>query len=309
MQMQGPVRARARPVAAAQRARLRRRRLHHVPLLDDAGPACAGAAGAVPTLLHSTAHDEPPLRMSIFEEVLRAARRVRVPHAGGRRARARAISRVRRPARSSVSAWMTKRPGDGDAFRRQFGLGADPYLLYVGRVDPAKGAAELIDYFVAYKQRNPTAPGAGKLRLVLLGEQLDRRSRPRRHRHDRLRRRADARRRARGRPRARAPVVLRELRDGADRGVRAAPARPRARPLRGAWPATRTAAAPRCRTRVSPSSRPRFDARGAPAAGRRARPARAALRRGALRLGRRCWTATNRRSAGCTSRNGRTVTV
>ena len=42
-----------------------------------------------------------------------------------------------------------------------------PYLLYVGRVDPAKGAAELIDYFIAYKRRNPS-----DLKLVLLGELL-----------------------------------------------------------------------------------------------------------------------------------------
>jgi glycosyltransferase involved in cell wall biosynthesis len=61
----------------------------------------------------------------------------------------------------------TDRDGDADAFRRRYGLGSDPYLLYVGRVDPAKGAAELIDYFVAYKDRNP-----GELRLVLLGELL-----------------------------------------------------------------------------------------------------------------------------------------
>jgi len=39
--------------------------------------------------------------------------------------------------------------------------------LYVGRVDPAKGAAELIEFFVAYKNRNP-----GDLTLVLLGERL-----------------------------------------------------------------------------------------------------------------------------------------
>ena len=59
------------------------------------------------------------------------------------------------------------RPGDADAFRRRYELGSSPYLLYVGRVDPAKGASELIDYFVAYKRRNP-----GDLKLVLLGELL-----------------------------------------------------------------------------------------------------------------------------------------
>jgi glycosyltransferase involved in cell wall biosynthesis len=66
----------------------------------------------------------------------------------------------------------TTQPGDSDAFRQRFQLGTSPYLLYVGRIDPSKGAAELIDYFVGYKNRNPTARDADELRLVLLGEKL-----------------------------------------------------------------------------------------------------------------------------------------
>jgi glycosyltransferase involved in cell wall biosynthesis len=122
--------------------------------------------GAVPTLLHPTAHDEPPLRLSIFEEVMRAPDafafltpeeadlvRERFPGAP--------------PGRVVGVGVETDQPGDADGFRRRFGLGGAPYLLYVGRVDPAKGASELIDYFIAYKRRNP-----GDLRLVLLGELL-----------------------------------------------------------------------------------------------------------------------------------------
>lgn len=123
-------------------------------------------AGAVPTILHSTAHDEPPLRLSIFEEVLRAPDELvfLTPEEGD-------LVHERFPGSPPgevVGIGMeTAHPGDVESFRRRFGLGKDPYLLYVGRVDPAKGAAELIDYFVAYKERNP-----GNLRLVLLGEQL-----------------------------------------------------------------------------------------------------------------------------------------
>jgi glycosyltransferase involved in cell wall biosynthesis len=123
-------------------------------------------AGAVPTVLHSTAHDEPPLRMSIFEEVLRAPDEFvfltpeecdlvheRFPGT---------------PPGEVVGIGMeTTSPGDVERFRSRYGLGTDPYLLYVGRVDPAKGAGELIDFFIGYKERNP-----GNLRLVLLGEQL-----------------------------------------------------------------------------------------------------------------------------------------
>jgi glycosyltransferase involved in cell wall biosynthesis len=123
-------------------------------------------AGAVPTLLHPTAHDEPPLRLSIFQEVLRAvdAFAFLTPEeatlVGERFPGA--------PAGDVVGIGVeTGSPGDAEAFRRRFGLGSAPYLLYVGRVDPAKGASELIDYFIAYKRRNP-----GNLRLVLLGELL-----------------------------------------------------------------------------------------------------------------------------------------
>jgi glycosyltransferase involved in cell wall biosynthesis len=128
-------------------------------------------AGAVPTLLHSTAHDEPPMRLSIFEEVMRAPDEfVFLTPEEGELVRERFPGS---PPGEVVGIGMeTARTGDADAFRRDFGIGSDPYLLYVGRVDPAKGAAELIDYFVAYKQRNPTSAGTGDLRLVLLGEKL-----------------------------------------------------------------------------------------------------------------------------------------
>ena len=123
-------------------------------------------AGAVPTLLHPTAHDEPPLRLSIFEEVLRApdAFAFLTPEEAD-------LVRERFPGAPpgevvGIGVEMDE-PGDADAFRRRFELGSAPYLLYVGRVDPAKGAAELIEYFIAYKARNPS-----DLRLVLLGALL-----------------------------------------------------------------------------------------------------------------------------------------
>ncbi len=132
-------------------------------------PSWAGlreCAGKVPTLLHPTAHDEPPLRMSIFQEIMRAPDGFvfLTPEE-------RDLVHARFPGSPpgdvvGIGVEMDA-SGDADAFRRRFELGATPYLLYVGRVDPAKGAAELIDFFVAYKERNP-----GDLRLVLLGEQL-----------------------------------------------------------------------------------------------------------------------------------------
>jgi glycosyltransferase involved in cell wall biosynthesis len=123
-------------------------------------------AGAVPTLLHPTAHDEPPMRLSIFQEVMRApdAFAFLTPEEAD-------LVRDRFPGAPpgdvmGIGVDMD-RDGDADAFRRRYGLGNAPYLLYVGRVDPAKGASELIDYFIACKRRTPS-----DLKLVLLGELL-----------------------------------------------------------------------------------------------------------------------------------------
>jgi glycosyltransferase involved in cell wall biosynthesis len=123
-------------------------------------------AGVVPTILHTTAHDEPPMRLSIFEEVMRAPDEF-VFLTPEERELVHDRFRGSPPGEVVGIGVEMDRDGDAAAFRRRFALGSDPYLLYVGRVDPAKGAAELIDYFVAYKNRNP-----GDLRLVLLGEKL-----------------------------------------------------------------------------------------------------------------------------------------
>lgn len=124
-------------------------------------------AGAVPTVLHPTAHDEPPLRLSLFHEVLR------LPNALAYLSPEEAeLVRTRFPgapdgAVVGMGVDLPEAPGDGRRFRERFGLGDAPYLLYLGRVDPAKGAAELYDFFVAYKARRPS-----DLRLVYLGETL-----------------------------------------------------------------------------------------------------------------------------------------
>jgi glycosyltransferase involved in cell wall biosynthesis len=124
------------------------------------------SAGRTPTLLHPTAHDEPPLRMSIFDEVLR------LPDAMAFLTPEEAEVVLTRapgapPGEVIGIGIESGKPSDPARFRARFGLGDAPYLLYVGRVDPAKGAAELVAYFDAYKRRNPTP-----LKLVLLGESI-----------------------------------------------------------------------------------------------------------------------------------------
>lgn len=128
------------------------------------------AARLAPTLLHPTAHDEPPLYLSLFDLVFRQ------PHAFGflTEEEAELVARrfrVERP--SSVVGigvdldWASSPglAGEQAAFRAAYGLGRRPYLLYLGRVDPHKGSDELFDFFSAYRRRH----GDG-LSLVVLGE-------------------------------------------------------------------------------------------------------------------------------------------
>jgi len=155
------------------------------PWLDGHGPAfdavvfftylynttytgLARVAGRVPSVLHPTAHDEPTLRLSVFDAVFHR------PDAFAfsteeERALVEGRFRVARPSSVVGIGFDLDMAGDGDSFRRSHGLGDDPYLVVVGRVDPAKGSTELFDFFVTYKQRNP-----GPLRLVVVGEPVDR---------------------------------------------------------------------------------------------------------------------------------------
>ncbi|HMC53319.1 MAG TPA: glycosyltransferase family 4 protein [Acidimicrobiales bacterium] len=122
------------------------------------------ASRLAPTLLHPTAHDEPPLYLTLFDTMFRQ------PHAFGflteeEGALVRRRFGVRQPsAVLGVGVELDPR-GDEQAFRRRFGLEERPYLLFVGRVDPHKGSDELYGFFTTYKRRRP-----GPLALVVLGE-------------------------------------------------------------------------------------------------------------------------------------------
>src|SRR5581483_2879005 len=119
------------------------------------------AAAWAPTLVHPAAHDEAQLGLPMFRLLVRSASAFGfftpeeedlVRHRLG----------VRAPGEVVPIGVEMPPATDPAAFRRRFGLGDDPYLLYVGRLDPAKGVDELAADFAAYKARRP-----GPLRLVL----------------------------------------------------------------------------------------------------------------------------------------------
>jgi glycosyltransferase involved in cell wall biosynthesis len=123
------------------------------------------AAALAPTILHPTAHDEPPFHLPLFDEVF--------GHATGfafftpeerdlleRRMRRSPLSEV-----VGIGVDPPAEPGVPQRFRERFGLGDRPYLLFLGRVDPGKGSDEVERFFRAYKERNP-----GPLALVIMGQ-------------------------------------------------------------------------------------------------------------------------------------------
>lgn len=129
--------------------------------------AVMAAAGAAPVVLHATAHDEPHLKLRVFDRLLR------IPDAfawSTEEERDLLIRRARRPLAGSIVGIGTDLAASGDParFRRRFGLGGGEYLLYTGRIDPAKGADELHAQFSEYAHRNPLRD----LKLVMMGDPI-----------------------------------------------------------------------------------------------------------------------------------------
>jgi glycosyltransferase involved in cell wall biosynthesis len=122
--------------------------------------------GRVPLVLHPTVHDEPPLRLSLFDAVFHApdAFALSTPEE---------IDLIRArfhidPPCEVVGIGVEVGTADPARFRAAYRLGTRPYLLYVGRIDEGKGALALVDFFIAYKDRHPT----DDLVLVLVGDAL-----------------------------------------------------------------------------------------------------------------------------------------
>jgi len=70
---------------------------------------------------------------------------------------------VRHPGACVVGEGMDDYQADPGRFRRRWGL-SDPFILFAGRLSPAKNLLELISFFIQYKRLRP-----GPLKLVLMG--------------------------------------------------------------------------------------------------------------------------------------------
>lgn len=124
-------------------------------------------AGRLPVIFQPTAHDEPALRVPLYESIFRLADAYLffTPEE-------RDVVRERfrfEPTGEVVGIGIDLSPPTGSArgFREKHGLGEDPYLLYVGRLDLMKGVGQLCDFFIEMKRRADSP-----LKLVLAGDPL-----------------------------------------------------------------------------------------------------------------------------------------
>lgn len=122
------------------------------------------AAGRTATVLHPTAHDEPPFYLPLFETTFRHPTAFAFSTEEERELVSSRLHHVPLNRVVGIGFELDAR-GEGARFRQRFGLGDDPFLLFVGRVDPGKGSDELFDFFATFKARNP-----GPLRLVIVGD-------------------------------------------------------------------------------------------------------------------------------------------
>lgn len=124
------------------------------------------ASGPAPTVLHPTAHDEPPFWLPVFDAMLRLP----TAYAFSTEEEAALLqrrARITQPYEVIGVGTELEVEADASGFRERYGLGDRPYLLFVGRIVPGKGSDELHDFFVTYKQRR-----RGDLALVVVGEPL-----------------------------------------------------------------------------------------------------------------------------------------
>lgn len=159
MELQGPVCPDAIDAAVESDAQL----LIFYPYLYS--PTVDGVPRAGPrAVMHPAAHDEPALRLPIFRGVFSQPSGLVFQTFAERDLCERmfgAASTHHIVLGLGVDEYDPPAPGAG---RREIGLGDEPFLLYVGRLEDGKGTGVLVELFAEYKARHP-----GPLKLVLAG--------------------------------------------------------------------------------------------------------------------------------------------
>ncbi|MFM8856003.1 MAG: glycosyltransferase family 4 protein, partial [Actinomycetota bacterium] len=136
-------------------------------LYTNAALGIPAVAGRVPVIFQPTAHDEPSLRMSIFESTFRLPDSY-LYFTPEEEEVVRERFRISPPGRVvGIGIEMDPEVASIVEFKSEHDLGDMPYLVYVGRLDPMKGVKQLCEFFVAMKSMYDIP-----LKLVLAGEEL-----------------------------------------------------------------------------------------------------------------------------------------
>jgi glycosyltransferase involved in cell wall biosynthesis len=115
------------------------------------------------SILVPTAHDEPPLRFSIYEGVFETPRALAFC-SGPEQKLVRSRFRLREGALSAVAGIGVEVPEapDVDSFRIRHDV-KGPYAVYAGRIDEGKGCGEMISFYERYRR---DFRGAAELLLI-----------------------------------------------------------------------------------------------------------------------------------------------
>lgn len=126
----------------------------------------AVAGSRMASVLHPAAHDEVPIRMSVFGPVFGQVDGL-VFQTDGERRLVEGLFEVAAKPQLTLGLGFDAVDRDDEAvsdFRKHVGLGDRPFIFCMGRVDPGKGSTLLAKFFAEYKRRSP-----GPLALVFSG--------------------------------------------------------------------------------------------------------------------------------------------
>jgi glycosyltransferase involved in cell wall biosynthesis len=118
---------------------------------------------AARAVLHPAAHDDPTLKLRVYDPVFSDAQGLAYWSAPEQRVVEKTFAVASKPA-VVVGLGIDAGAGDGAAARRAIGLDDRPYLLCLGRVDDGKGSRLLAECFARYQARTKSP-----LRLVFAG--------------------------------------------------------------------------------------------------------------------------------------------
>ncbi|WP_026499062.1 glycosyltransferase family 4 protein [Butyrivibrio sp. WCD2001] len=109
------------------------------------------------------AHDEPFLRMRIFDDVFKLPKAFLFETDEERDLVRRKYNNYHIPYRLGGAGVEVPDRVCGEDFKKKYGL--DNYIIYAGRIDEGKNCKELFDFFLKYKKAHPD-----DLKLVLIGK-------------------------------------------------------------------------------------------------------------------------------------------